>query len=83
MVILSPQLRLHTDTGSINFTLGTHFGTWMPGVRCQELLNWKTTKTLEFTESQSIYLQHQSLKGCGCTSSDSGLTTVGPLLTTS
>lgn len=83
MVILSLQLRLHTDTGSINRTLGTHSGSWMPGVWCQELLHWKTTKTLDFKESQSVYLQHQSLKVCGCTSSDSGLTTVGPLLSTS
>ena len=40
MIILSPQLRLHTDSSSIYATLSTHFGFWIPAVSCWDLLDW-------------------------------------------
>lgn len=40
MIILSPELRLHTHSSSIDVTLSTHFVFWIPAVSCWDLLDW-------------------------------------------
>lgn len=37
MIILSQQLGLNADAGSVDAGLGTQLGSWVPGVWCQQL----------------------------------------------